>query len=320
MDAFSRSASPGATATPDLPYDLVILGGGPAGMSAALVAGRARLRVAIVNEERPRNRVTAASHGFWTRDGTHALELLEAGKRDLAKYRTVDYRLGHAAAVARTDGVFTVQLGAGRPLAARRLLIATGHRDDLAALELPGIEETYGKSIFPCPFCDGFEHSDERIAVFGGKGVEQHVPLLRMWSKDVEVFTNGRPLEEAAKAAFRRNGVPYHEGKVVRIESTGGRLEAIRLEAGRVQRDVGFLWDKAGAPASTFADDLGVPRNLNPWGVPMYAADEFGRTDVPGLYVIGDARTGFQRLVQAAAEGARCAEGIIHDMAKEGWK
>jgi thioredoxin reductase len=301
-------------------HDLVILGGGPAGMSAALVAGRGLLHTVVINDEKPRNRVAKASHGFWTRDGVHALELLRHGKDDLANYSTVEYVADVAVSVAAKDGVFRVQTANGRGFEARRVILAAGHRDDLDALGLPGIHDVYGKSVFPCPFCDAYEHRGERIAVFGGKGVESYVPLVRNWSRDVTVFTNGRPLDPAAKESLDRNGVPYHEARIRRLEAKDGRLTAIHLEGNaKVERDVGFLWDKVGVPAVTFADDFGVARSLNPVGLTVYAADEFGRTHLPGLYVVGDARMGFQRLAAAAAEGSRCAEGIVGDIAREKW-
>lgn len=300
--------------------DLAIVGGGPAGMSAALTAGRARLNAMVINDEKARNHVTAASHGFLTRDGVHPLQLLDAAKDELRKYRSVVYATGRVVAATGEEGSFRLELDNGRVVRARRLIIATGHRDDLEALELPGLRDAYGRSVFPCPFCDGFEHAGERLAIFGGPGVEQYAPLVRMWSDDVAVFTNGRSLPPAAGAELARNGVSLYEGKVHGLESKDGRLAAVRLLDGRVERDAGFLWDQPGVPASPLADALGVPRSINPRGIVTYQTDEMGATSVPRVYVVGDMRTGFSKLAGAAAEGARAAERVVHEVARERWR
>lgn len=301
-------------------HDLAIVGGGPAGMAAALVAGRCRLDTVIINEEKPRNRVTTASHGFLTRDGAHPLELLQVARNQLQKYTSVVYYADQVIAASKEYGGFCVQRAAGPEIHARRIIIATGNRDDLDSLGLPGIHEVYGKSVYPCPFCDGFEHSNERIAVFGAEGVEHHVPIIRMWSDDVHVFTNGRTLSVQAKQALAHNTVPVHEGRVRQILSQDGRLTEVQLEDGSIERDAGFLWDKPGVPSNTLADDLGVPKNRNPWGIVAYQADEWGKTNVPGVYVVGDARTGFSRLMAAASEGGRCVEHIVHEISQQRWR
>lgn len=300
--------------------ELAIVGGGPAGMAAALVAGRCRLAATVVNEESPRNRVTHASHGFLTRDGAHPSELLEVAKAQLRAYPTVVYETGRVLTVARQDDAFHLRLASGRELRARRVLLATGHSDELDALGLPGIHEVYGKGVFPCPFCDGFEQSGKRLAVFGAQGVERHATLLKMWSDDVAVFTNGRALDADAKAALARNGVAVHEGKVLALEANDGRLARVRLEGGSVERDAGFLWDWMSVPSTTFADDLGVRRASHPRGAPVFEADDAGRTNVPRVYVVGDLRSGFSKLLGAAADGARCVEHIVHELAQERWR
>lgn len=289
-------------------------------MAAALVTGRCRLDAVIINEEKPRNRVSTASHGFLTRDGAHPLELLQVARTQLQKYPSVTYHADQVIAASKEDGGFLLQRAAGLDIRARRVIIATGNRDDLDGLGLPGIHDVYGKSVYPCPFCDGFEHSDARIAVFGAEGVEHHVPIIRIWSGDVHVFTNGRTLSSQAKQELDRHGVPVHEGRVHQLVSQDGRLIEVQLENESIERDAGFLWDKAGVPSNTLADDLGVPRNMNPWGIVTYQADEFGRTSVPGVYVVGDLRAGFSRLMAAAAEGGRCVEHIVHEISMERWR
>lgn len=300
--------------------DVAIVGGGPAGMSAALMAGRSRLRTAIFNEEKPRNRVTAASHGFLTRDGVHPLQLLQTAREQLRKYPTVAYHLDGVVTVERTESAFRLRLTSGGEVLAAHLVIATGHRDDLDGLRLPGIHDVYGKSVFPCPFCDAYEHSGERLAVFGGAGIEHFAPIVKMWSDDVALFTNGHKLTAEAKEPLARNSVTVHESKVLGLESKDGRLLAVRLEDARVERDAGFLWDQPGIPATRFADDLGVRRTTSPRGIPIYEADDMGATNVPRVFVVGDLRSGFSKIAGAASDGARCIERIVRDIALERWR
>ena len=290
-------------------------------MSAALVAGRCRLNAVIINAEAPRNRVTTASHGFLTRDGIHPLEMLRIAKEQLKKYATVQYINDQVDAVASVSNGFEATLGSGTIVRAKRVLISTGFRDDLGSLNLPGIEKVYGKSVYPCPFCDGFEHADERIALFGGEGVEHYAPLLKMWTRDIVVFTNGRTLSERVAAELARNGVGLRQERITELQSTNGALEAIVLEGGeRVQRDSGFLFDDAGEPSNNFAAELGVGHKTSAWGSTVVDADESGVTNIEGVYVVGDARTGFSGLMFAASEGGGCVEQIVHTISQQRWQ
>lgn len=289
-------------------------------MSAALMAGRCRLSTLVLNEEQPRNRVTGASHGFLTRDGARPSEILQAAKEQLQKYPTATYRVDRVLSAENGGDAFRLRLASGAEFRARRVILATGHRDDLDKLGIAALQEVYGKSVFPCPFCDAFEHSGERLAIFGGEGVEQYAPVVKMWSDDVVVFTNGRGIPAEAKQAMIRNGVQVHESRILALESKDGRLLAVRLDDGRVERDAGFLWDQPGVPASGLADTLGVRRARSPRGIPTYEADEMGATNVPRVYVVGDLRTGFSKLAGAASEGARCVERIVQEIARERWR
>jgi len=299
--------------------DLAIIGGGPAGMSAALVAGRARLRTVVVNEEQPRNAVTTASHGFLTRDGAHPAELLSIAKQQLRKYDTVRYVQGRAQGVEAVAGGVRLHAN-GETVTARRVIIATGYRDDLASLKLPGIVDVYGKSVYPCPFCDGFEHRDERIAVFGAAGAEHLVPVVRVWSSDVILFTNGEALDEAVASSMRDKGVEVVLEPVVRLHSTDGNLTAVEVHGGRtVVRDSGFVASDTSVPATKFPDELGVGTTVNDWGMEVCETHDAGKTNVANVYVVGDASHGFSGLIDAAAEGSRCAADIVIELAMERW-
>jgi thioredoxin reductase len=248
-------------------------------------------------------------------------ELLSVAKEQLAKYGTVRYVVGSATDVAIEGSGFGVGLADGTRLSAARVLIATGYGDDLARLGLPGVQDVYGKSVFPRPFCDGFEHGDERLAVFGGDGVEHFVPVVRVWSDDLVVFTNGHPLGGEATETLEQRGVRVVQESVKRLSSSDGALQAVELETGEaIERQAGFIADDFSFPATGFARDLGVGTTKNEWGMDVPDVDGSGKSNVPGVYVIGDARTGFSGLIAAANEGAGCVEGIVHDLASERWQ
>lgn len=306
---------------PTLQYDLIIIGGGPAGQSAALIAGRTRMQTAFINAESPRNFVTTASHGFLTRDGAHPSELLAVAKEQLKKYSTVEYVNDNVTDVARTPSGFSATIASGMELSATRMLIATGHKDHLELLELPGVEDVYGKSVYPCPFCDGFEHADEAMAIFGHSVVAHFVPMMRTWSQDLIVFTNGKPLEEKAKAELIAKGVPVEEGKVKRLLSNAGKLTHVVMEDGReIKRQSGFVVEEFSRPSTDFAERLGaVATEENDWGMPELAGAS-GTTNIPGLYVVGDARMGFAGIAAAVSEGGFCVEMMAHEVAMERWQ
>lgn len=303
------------------PYDLIIIGGGPAGQSAALIAGRTRMKTAFVNAEAPRNFVTTASHGFLTRDGAHPSELLTVAKEQLQKYSTVQYFTDNIVSVARLSDGFSATNSDGMVLQAARMLLATGHSDNLAQLELPGIEMVYGKSVYPCPFCDGFEHADEALAIFGHGAVEHFVPMMAIWSRDMIVFTNGKTLDAELKEQLASKGVPVEEGKVAALLSDNGKLTHVELGDGRkIARQSGFVVEEFSHPTTDFAERLGVvAMDENDWGMPELAGAS-GTTNIPGLYVIGDARIGFSGIAAAVSEGGFCVEMMAHEMAMERWR
>lgn len=300
--------------------DVIIIGGGPSGMSAALIAGRGLLKTVVVNAERPRNIVTTASHGFLSRDGVHPRELLAVSKEQLKKYESVRYIAGLVARVAKDGAGFEVELEDGTLLHSKRLVLATGYRDELSMLSLPGVEEVYGKTVYPCVFCDGFEHRGERLAVFSKSGEDYYVPMVRNWSKDVALFTNGTAVDPERKALLEGRGVQVVQAKVAKLISTQGRLQAVELVSGaRVERDAGFISDDYSVPATPFAEQLGVGKAQNDWGMEVLDVLPSGASKVDGLYVVGDARSGFGGLMASAAEGAACMEGIVHELAAQRW-
>lgn len=308
--------------------DLVIIGGGPAGMATALIAGRARLHAAVINAETPRNAAAHASHGFLTRDGTHALELLAIAKDQLAPYTTVTYRTGTVARVERvTDAAswarFDVHVaGDATPLRARRVVIATGQRSDFGDLNLPDVAACYGKSVFPCPFCDGFENADRPFALFTSAHALHYAQIVGVWSRDLYVFSNGTPLADDAREALSARGIPFDERPIVALRHDDGALCEVVLDGGdAIAREIGFLGEPHYGLSDGFADALGGERDEHPFGPEMEVvkADDFGVTGAEGVFVVGDTKRAFAGLTAAARDGELCAQWIVREVSEERW-
>lgn len=299
--------------------EVAIIGGGPAGQSAALVAGRARLKTLLVDAGAPRNAVSHASHGFLTRDGAHASDLRRVALEQLRKYPSVRPVQATVDAVRAVEGGFELRFGE-EIWTAGRLVVATGYRDQLAAAGIPDLQEVYGTSVFPCPFCDGFEHGDQALALFGGEVAGHMAPMLRIWSDDIVVFTNGRKLDPEVVSSLADHGVPVEDRPILRLHHDGGVLTGVELDDGRVvPRQAGFLGEDIAVPATSFAADLGVGETENDWGMSVLDVDEHGKSAVQGLYVVGDARSGFGGIPAAAYQGWDCMVHIVHELAAERW-
>jgi thioredoxin reductase len=209
-------------------YDVVVVGGGPAGLSAALVLGRARRRVAVVDSGTPRNAPAAHMQGFLSRDGIQPADLLKAARAEVRGYG-VDLLDDRVVAIA--DG-FTIRLAGGRSLNARRLLLATGASDVLP--DIRGARERWGRDFLHCPYCHGWEVRDQPIGVLGtGPGSVTHAHLLRQWSDDVVFFAHTDAVTETERAALDARGISIIEGTVLGLSIVDDRLDAVELADGR---------------------------------------------------------------------------------------
>ena len=305
-------------------YDVVIIGGGPAGMSAALLAGRTLLKTAIINEEKPRNRVTTASHGFLSRDGIHPLELLKISKQQLEKYDSVNYIKGIAIDAAQVQDHFEVTLQNGATLITENIIFAAGSKDNVAKTGLNGIEKVYGKSVYPCPFCDGWEHKGEKLAVFGDQPfAADFAKTIANWSNDIIIFTNGQKvISPDTQALLKKGGISVIEHEIAELRSNEyGHLESVLLINGdSIQREAGFLLDTFEEPACLLPSKLGVATKTNDWGMKVLDADETGKTNIKGIYIIGDAKTGFGGILGSANDGAVCVETLLHERIHNHWE
>jgi thioredoxin reductase len=293
-------------------YDVIVIGAGPAGLSAALMLGRCRRRVLVCDTGRPRNQASEAMHGFLSRDGMPPREFLRIAREQLRQYDTVELRDLEVTAARCHESRFEVTLADGSALESRKLLIATGVVDNLP--DLPGFPELYGKSVFHCPYCDGWEVRDQPLAVYGrgerGLGLSLE---LTGWSRDLVLCTDG-PSELAPEGLARldRHGIRVREDRLVRLEGRG-RLERIIFSTGAPLERRALFFSTGQMQQSALATELGCL--MNEKGTVW--TGKYESTHLRGLYVAGDASRAVQWVVVAAAEGAEAAFAINTDLLKE---
>ena len=285
-------------------YDVIVIGGGPAGLSAALMLGRCRRRVLMCDLGEPRNRQSTALHGYLTRDGISPTEFNELGRAELTRYG-IECRHAGVTGVVDTGSKYVATLSTGGKETARYLLIATGVVDDLPAI--PGFHDCYGRCVFHCPYCDGWEMRDKKLAAFGvGAAVTGLALGLITWSRDVIVLTHGARLDRRARARLDRNGVGVQEAEIERLEHDNGRLRVIAFAGGaRLERDALFF-TTGQHPQSPIAIALGC--QLTSKGTVNTSLR--CETNVARVFVAGDASRDAQFVVVAAAEGVKAAVAI----------
>lgn len=283
-------------------YDVIIVGGGPAGLSAATILGRARRRVVVFDDGRYRNEASRGIHGFLTRDGIHPAELRRIAREQLARY-DVEYLCNHVTSVHRKEDNFEAVLADNSRYQSRKLLIATGVVDQLPALA--GIDRFYGAGVHHCPYCDGWELRDQPLAAYG-KTAAGLAASLKTWSPDVVLCTGGPAhLKPEDAARLDRLGIPVYRQKIDRLEGAE-RLEQIVFADGTVLPRRGLFFSAGQTQRSPLASDLGC--SFTKHGT--VRTGKLEGTNVPGVYVVGDASRDVQLAIVAAAEGAKAAIAI----------
>ena len=295
-------------------YDVVIVGAGPAGLSAALMLGRCRRTVLVCDSGQPRNAASQAVHGYLTREGIPPREFLRTAREQMRPYTTVTFRdVTVTGAECRTDGRFHVTLEGGETVHARKLLIATGVRDNLPQVE--GLRELYGRSVFHCPYCDGWEVRDQPLAVYGKgeKGYGLSLELIA-WSADIVLCTDGPcDIDDEQRDRLGRNGIRVRDERVRRLEGHDGGLQRIVFESGPDEERRALFFTAGQYQHSPLAIQLGC--EFNDKGT--VRTGRYETTHLRGLYVCGDASRAVQWVVVAASEGAEAAFAINTDLIRE---
>jgi thioredoxin reductase len=289
-------------------YDVVVVGGGPAGLNAALVLARARRRVAVVDAGRPRNAPATHLRGFLSRDGMPPRELLAAGRTEVAGYG------GHFIddTVAGIERGFRVHLAAAGALSARRLLVATGLRDDLPAI--PGLAERWGRDVLHCPYCHGYEVRDRPLGVLGGTpDAVHHALLVRQWSPDVAFFAHTHDLTPDERERLTARSIRIVEGTVARLVIDRDRLAGVELDRGSVVAPAAIFVRPRFVPSNGLLTSLGCQVDGNGWVI----IDQTGRTSVPGIWAAGNAVDPRAQVVTAAGAGSAAAIALHADLVEQ---
>jgi thioredoxin reductase len=290
------------------PFDVAIVGGGPAGLAAALVLGRTRRRVLLLDADDPAHGVSDAVHGLFGHDGTPPFELRRTAQQQLRPYESVTVRMASVEEARQTPAGFSVA-GSGTTSEAGVLLLATGMRYELPPIE--GVAEVWAQGAYHCPYCHGWEVRDQPLATYGA-GAAHLALLLTSLSDDVVLLTDGNSdLDPDEAERLRHAGVVIRDDPVARLEAEGDKLARVVFADGSTDARSGLFFMPSFTP-SPLPAQLGC--ELDESGA--IVIDEDGRTSVPGLFAAGDATTDKKAVVLAAAAGSRAAYAINADLAR----
>jgi thioredoxin reductase len=290
-------------------YDVVVIGGGAAGLSAALVLSRARRRVLVVDAGQPRNAPAKHMHGFLSRDGLQPAELIAIGRREVSQYggQVVD---GTATDLLR-DGRngFWVLLDGGQRISARRVLVTTGLRDELP--DIPGLRERWARDVLHCPYCHGHEVADARLGVLGGTpGAARYAQIVRQWTDKLAYFTPPDTLSNAERAELAARGITVAEGTVTQLVVDRDQLHGVELHDGCVVPCDALFVPPRFVPNSHLLVDLGCAVDADGWVI----ADPTGKTSVSGVWVAGNVVDPRAQVITAAGAGSAAAIAINADL------
>ena len=296
-------------------YDVVIAGGGAAGLSAALVLGRCRRSVLICDDGHPRNEASHAVHCLLGNEGIPPVKLLAKGRQELRAYGHVALHDDKLVSIERKQTHFTVTCASGFTAAARKVLLTTGLQDEVPRID--GIERLYGRTVHHCPYCDGYENSDKPIAVYG-KGDEGAglALMMKQWSSDVVLYTDGESdISSEMRSRLGEHGIEIYGDKIVKLEGDDdGHLQRIRLIDGKAVDRAAMFFTTGCTQRSDLWQTLGCRRDEKGGIISDPITEE---SNVPGVYVAGDASRDVLLVAVAIAEGAKAAVAINRALLKD---
>ncbi|GAK08243.1 NAD(P)/FAD-dependent oxidoreductase [Geomicrobium sp. JCM 19038] len=294
-------------------YDVIVIGGGAAGLQATLTLARSRQQVALFDNETNRNRVTEESHNFITRDGTSPAKFRAIANEDLSRYPYVTKKAETIATIEETGEFFTVTTEGGSMYTSRRILLATGIQERFS---YEPIRNYYGISVFHCPFCDGYELRDKALAIFASdeQAILHLTKLLYNWSTDLAIFTNGVKLDQELIQPILDKNIPIYSDSIKNLHGDSGRLSAVELADGSfASRNGGFV-----VPEYVRNNTLIEQLRLEVDEQNGITTDGFGRTSHPRVYVAGEmVKNASSSLLVASTEGTMTASMIVFDRANE---
>jgi thioredoxin reductase len=296
-------------------FDCIVIGGGPSGLSASLTLGRAKRKIALFDDGTNRNRVTHESHGFITRDGIKPQEFKDLGLKELEKYPSVSYFNTTITEIIKDSDNerFTVISKDGQKFVTEKMILATGIQE---VFSIQGVRNYYGKSLFSCPYCDGWELKDKPLIVIAEK--EEHVlhmaKLIYNWSKDLVVITNGVELSNEGVQELQKRDIKIKTEPIKNLIGDDGYLQKIEFESGEtIIRTGGFIVPSFYRP-NQFAEKLGCEVQENGTVV----TDGVGRTTQKNIYIAGETeKSGPSSLMISAADGNKAAVSVNTDLTME---
>jgi thioredoxin reductase len=298
-------------------FDAAVIGGGAAGLSAALTLARARRAVIVIDTGAPRNAPAAGVHGFLTRDGISPLELVALGRQEVERYGGIILP-GTATSARRTTDGFAVTLDDTRIVAARRLIVTTGLADELP--DISGLRERWGRDVLHCPYCHGWEFRDQPVGILNTGPMAHHqASLFRQWTSDVVLFTHTGPALTAEQAEeLTARGIQIVPGTVTSLDVHDDRLTGVRLDDGTTVARRALVVGPRFVARSEILAGLGIHPTAHPLGIgEQIAADPTGQTEVPGVWVAGNVANVQAQVVTAAAGGVAAGAAVNADLIAE---
>ncbi|KLU56365.1 pyridine nucleotide-disulfide oxidoreductase [Paenibacillus sp. VT-400] len=295
--------------------DVLIIGGGPAGLNAALVLGRARKNVVVIDDETPRNWVTRETHGFVTRDGASPREFRKAAKEQIAAYPSVQFASDTATAITGSDGDFVVKTTQGASYRTKKILFAVGKKD--LPLEINGLTEVYGKSAFVCPYCDGWELRDQALVIIVSGDKALHMAkVISGWTERYTICTNGSDsLTDEQREELKQHHVTVFDAPIQSINSEEGMVHQVVLNDGTAIPCTGVFFQPKLFTGSELPKAIGC--EITESGTVI--VDASGKTSVAGVYSAGDAASEMYQAITAASLGALSAVSINNELNFEKW-